>query len=68
MHPPQEPDQPSKDRPELEQVVEQVVSAAHIQADALRPEERRKVKCGERHFRDALDVDYRVVTDASELP
>lgn len=34
----------------------------------LRPEERRKIICGRRHFRDALGVDYRVVSDASQLP
>jgi len=36
--------------------------------DALRPNEKRKLDCGERHFKDALDVDYRVVKSASELP
>jgi len=34
----------------------------------LRPDERRKIYCGERHFRGALGVDYKVVTDARELP
>lgn len=34
----------------------------------LRPQERRKTLCGKRHFEGALDVDYRVVTLASELP
>jgi type III restriction enzyme len=33
----------------------------------LRPDERRKVLCGERHFRE-LRVDYKVVTAAYELP
>ena len=33
----------------------------------LRPDERRKVDCGERHFEDALGVDYKVVTSADEL-
>ncbi len=36
--------------------------------DKWHPDERRKVHCGERHFRDALGVDYKVVTDAHELP
>ena len=36
--------------------------------DDLRPDERRKVRCGEKHFRDALGVSYRVVTSAAELP
>jgi len=34
----------------------------------LRPDERRKILCGERHFEDALGVDYKVVTSANELP
>ena len=34
----------------------------------LRPGERRKILCGERHFEDALGVDYKVVTSVNELP
>jgi type III restriction enzyme len=34
----------------------------------LRPDERRKIACGKAHFSDALGVDYRVVTSASQLP
>ena len=34
----------------------------------LRPQERRKILCGKRHFEGALGVSYRVVTSASELP
>ena len=34
----------------------------------LRPDERRKIKCGERHFDGALGVDYKVVTSVGELP
>lgn len=33
----------------------------------LRLDEARKIHCGERHFRDALGVDYRVVTDARDI-
>jgi type III restriction enzyme len=33
----------------------------------LPPEERRKVICGEKHFRGALGADYKVVKDASEI-
>jgi type III restriction enzyme len=36
--------------------------------DKLHPDERRRIDCGKRHFRDALGVDYKVVTRASELP
>ncbi|MBC8457583.1 MAG: hypothetical protein H8D67_06270, partial [Deltaproteobacteria bacterium] len=35
--------------------------------DKLRPDEKRKIKCGTKHFEE-LDVDYRVVTSAGELP
>lgn len=35
---------------------------------ALRPNEQRKIHCGERHFKGALGVDYKVVSKASELP
>jgi type III restriction enzyme len=34
----------------------------------LRPDEKRKIACGEKHFKGALGVDYRVVTKAGELP
>jgi type III restriction enzyme len=33
-----------------------------------RPDERLKVKCGERHFQDTLNVSYKVVTSAQDLP
>lgn len=36
--------------------------------DDLRPNERRKVQCGEKHFKGALGVDYKIVTSAGELP
>jgi type III restriction enzyme len=36
--------------------------------DNAREEEKRKVRCGTVHFRDALDVQFRVVSNASELP
>lgn len=35
---------------------------------SLRPAERRKITCGERHFEQALGVDYDVVTTADQLP
>ncbi len=34
---------------------------------ALRDEERQKIQCGLRHFRDALNVDYQVVNTAADL-
>jgi type III restriction enzyme len=34
---------------------------------SLRPDERRKIQCGERHFQGALGVSYKVVTKPSEL-
>ena len=36
--------------------------------DALRLEEARKIRCGERHFREALGVSYEVVTNSKGLP
>ncbi len=36
--------------------------------DKLHPDEARKIRCGERHFKGALGVDYKVVTNARELP
>ena len=35
--------------------------------DELRPDEKRKILCGEQHFKDALNVDYKVVKNADEL-
>jgi type III restriction enzyme len=35
---------------------------------SLRSAERRRIICGKRHFENALGVDYRVITDAKELP
>ncbi|PQA74035.1 DEAD/DEAH box helicase family protein [Brucella oryzae] len=36
--------------------------------DELRPDERRKIECGKRHFIDTLGVNYAVVTTATVLP
>lgn len=35
--------------------------------DELRPDEKRKILCGEQHFKNALGVDYKAVKDISEL-
>ena len=35
--------------------------------DDLRPDEKRKINCGKKHFREALDVDYEVVDSAEDL-
>ena len=35
--------------------------------DDLRPDERRKVECGMRHFKTTLKVDYKVITTISEV-
>lgn len=37
-------------------------------AEDLRINENRKIQCGERHFTGALGVDFRVVTNADDLP
>jgi type III restriction enzyme len=39
-----------------------------LNLDDLRPDERRKITCGRRHFTGALGVDFRVVTEAGQLP
>jgi type III restriction enzyme len=33
----------------------------------LRPDERRKIECGQRHFKGALGVDFKVVSDARRI-
>ena len=38
------------------------------QMDKLRPDERRKISCGKKHFEDTLGTSYKVVTSPSELP
>ena len=35
--------------------------------DDLRPDERRKIDCGKRHFEEALGVDYEIVDSAEDL-
>src|SRR6266566_2703266 len=35
--------------------------------DELRPDERRKIHCGESHFQEALGVSYRVMTASDQL-
>jgi type III restriction enzyme len=39
-----------------------------INLDDLRPDERRKIECGKKHFIDTLGVNYGVVTTIAELP
>lgn len=42
-----------------------------LDLDELRPDEKRKILCGRKHFRDTLEMGhrgYRVVTEASQLP
>ena len=67
-------DGPEKDgKPVLYFVSE---TKATTKLDELRPDEKRKIRCGAAHFgstqfgtKGALDgVDYRVVTPAAELP
>ena len=38
-----------------------------INLDGLRPDEKRKIECGNQHFRGALGVDYEVVDDSGDL-
>ena len=42
-----------------------------LDIDALRPDEKRKILCGRKHFRDTLEMGqtgYRVITEAEQLP
>ena len=39
-----------------------------LNLNELRPEEKRKIECGRRHFKGALGVDFKVVISSSELP
>ena len=42
-----------------------------LNLDELRPDEKRKILCGRKHFRDTLEMGqggYRVITEASQLP
>ena len=46
-------------------------SKGTLNLDELRPDEKRKILCGRKHFRDALNMGqlgFRVVTEASQLP
>jgi type III restriction enzyme len=36
--------------------------------DKLRPDEARKIRCGAKHFQDALGVSYKIAKNARELP
>ena len=38
-----------------------------INLDELRPDEKRKINCGKKHFGEALGVDYEVVNDPYDL-
>ena len=42
-----------------------------LDIDALRPDEKRRILCGRKHFRDTLEMgqtSYRVITEAKQLP
>jgi type III restriction enzyme len=39
-----------------------------IERDKMRPDERRKIACGQKHFEGALGTSYKVVTTPSDLP
>jgi len=54
----------STDKPLL-YLVRETKSTLHL--DELRPDERRKIACGESHFQEALGVNYRVVTTSEQL-
>lgn len=58
-------DDPEEEGPVLYLVRE---TKGTLNLNELRPDERRKIVCGRRHFSDALGVNYRVVTSAAQLP
>jgi hypothetical protein len=41
---------------------------ARLDLEKLRPDEKREILCGRSHFRGALDVDYKLVTESGQLP
>ena len=45
-----------------------LLAASETKKGELRPSEKQKTDCGERHFKGALEVDYRIVSSACELP
>lgn len=46
-------------------LVRETKSTTHL--DDLHPDEQRKILCGETHFKEALGVDYKVVTTSDQL-
>ncbi len=46
-------------------LVRETKSTSHL--DDLRPDEQRKIQCGENHFEEALGVDYKVMTTSDQL-
>lgn len=57
-------DDPEQEEPKLYLVRETISS---IDPNDWRPDEKRKIHCGRRHFKDALRVNYEVVSDAHDL-
>lgn len=53
-----------QDKPLL-YLVRETKDTTHL--EELRPEERRKIRCGESHFQYALGVDYKVVSSVGDL-
>lgn len=60
----------SADNPDAEKPVLYLVreTKGSESIGTLRPNEARKIRCGEAHFQKALDVDFAVVTNADSLP
>ena len=57
-------DDPEQEEPRLYLVRE---TKSSIDPNDWRPDEKRKIHCGRRHFKDALKVNYEVVKSADEL-
>ena len=59
----EDPDSSGKDKLYLVRETKDTTKLAE-----LRPDERRKIECGKKHFEDALGVSYKVVTEVKQLP
>ena len=57
-------DDPEQEEPRLYLVRE---TKSSIDPNDWRPDEKRKIHCGRRHFKDALGVNYEVVNDVQDL-
>jgi type III restriction enzyme len=60
-------EEPGDDGDPVERVYLVAETKGTLEVEKLRPSEQRKIKCGRKHFEDALGVDFKVLTNAAEL-